>query len=118
MKTMFKLAVVALVLLSAICFAKKSPPKVQVYSRNPGEYGKKNVLICYVSDFHPPDITITLKKNGQEIQNSHQTDLAFEQGWKFHLTRYVDFTPQLGEDYTCEVNHMNEKKSYTWEADM
>ncbi|KAJ7987991.1 hypothetical protein DPEC_G00318990 [Dallia pectoralis] len=27
--------------------AKESPPKVQVYSRNPGEYGKVNALICH-----------------------------------------------------------------------
>lgn len=116
---MFKLAVVALVLLSASCFAKQSDPKVQVYSRNPGEYGKKNTLICYVSGFHPPDITIKLLKNGQEIPDSHQTDLAFEQGWQFHLTKYVDFTPQVGEEYTCRVRHMsNLEKSYTWEPDM
>ncbi|RAM39375.1 hypothetical protein DOZ52_29625, partial [Enterobacter hormaechei] len=63
----FKLAVVALVFLSASCSARQSDPKVQVYSRNPGEYGKANVLICYVSGFHPPDITIQLLKNGVEI---------------------------------------------------
>ncbi|WP_205684497.1 hypothetical protein, partial [Acinetobacter baumannii] len=50
--------------------AKYSPPKTQVYSRNPGEYGKENVLICHVSDFHPPDITITLLKNGVEIPDA------------------------------------------------
>ncbi|XP_048066825.1 beta-2-microglobulin, like [Megalobrama amblycephala] len=115
----FKLAVVALVFLSASCSAKQSDPKVQVYSRNPGEYGKPNVLICYVSGFHPPDIVIKLLKNGVEIPHSTQTDLAFEQGWQFHLTKYVDFTPQHGETYTCEVSHMkNTPKSFTWEPDM
>ncbi|XP_016090776.1 beta-2-microglobulin-like [Sinocyclocheilus grahami] len=115
---MLKLAVVALVLLSASCFAKQSDPKVQVYSRNPGDYGKKNVLICYVSGFHPPDITIELLKNGQEIPHSHQTDLAFEQGWQFHLTKHADFTPQAGEEYSCRVRHMSNTKTYTWEPDM
>ncbi|XP_077079846.1 beta-2-microglobulin, like [Siphateles boraxobius] len=115
----FKLAVVALVFLSASCSAKHADPTVQVYSRNPGEYDKANVLICYVSGFHPPDITIQLLKNGVEIPGSTQTDLAFEQGWKFHLTRYVDFKPKLGEDYTCKVSHMGAPaKSYTWEPDM
>lgn len=90
-------------------------PKVQVYSRNPGEYGKANVLICYVSGFHPPDITIQLLKNGVEIPGSTQTDLAFEEGWQFHLTKYVDFLPQPGEEYTCRVRHMSSPtKSYTW----
>ncbi|KAG1949249.1 beta-2-microglobulin-like [Pimephales promelas] len=115
----FKLAVVALVFLSASCSAKKTDPTVQVYSRHPGEYGKENVLICYVSGFHPPDISIKLLKNGVEIPNSKQTDLAFEAGWKFHLTRYVEFNPKSGEHYTCSVSHMGaEPKLFSWEPDM
>ncbi|XP_056319010.1 beta-2-microglobulin, like [Danio aesculapii] len=113
-----KLAVVAFVFLNASCLAKETPPKVQVYSRYPGEYGKDNVLICYVSGFHPPDITIELLKNGQEIPGATQTDLAFEQGWFFHLTKYVNFKPQSGEVYTCKVRHLKETKVYTWEPDM
>ncbi|MCI4381222.1 hypothetical protein PGIGA_G00249140 [Pangasianodon gigas] len=76
------LSFVVLAVFSASAFAKESSPKIQVYSRNPGEYGKENTLICHVSDFHPPDIEIKLMKNGAEIPNAKQTDLAFEQGWK------------------------------------
>ncbi|KAG7236827.1 hypothetical protein INR49_000204 [Caranx melampygus] len=65
----------------------QSPPKVQVYSRNPGEFGKENTLICHVTNFHPPDISIQLMKDGQEIPNAMQTDLAFKQDWHFHLTK-------------------------------
>uniref|UniRef100_A0A665W8W6 Beta-2-microglobulin-like n=1 Tax=Echeneis naucrates TaxID=173247 RepID=A0A665W8W6_ECHNA len=32
--------------------AKESPPKVQVYSYQPGEYGKENTLICHDWHFH------------------------------------------------------------------
>nr|AAH57435.1 Zgc:64161 [Danio rerio] len=114
----FKLAVVALVFLNASCLAKETPPKVQVYSRNPGEYDKDNTLICYVSGFHPPDITIELLKNGQPIEKTTQTDLAFEQGWFFHLTKFAAFKPRPGEVYTCQVRHLTETKTYTWEPDM
>uniref|UniRef100_A0A674A324 Beta-2-microglobulin n=1 Tax=Salmo trutta TaxID=8032 RepID=A0A674A324_SALTR len=108
--------------LSAIAFcvflgfinAKESPPKVQVYSRNPGEHGKDNTLICHVSGFHPPDISIQLLKNGVEIPDAKQTDLAFEQGWQFHLTKSVGFTPASGEEYTCRVRHLKNLKTYTW----
>ncbi|XP_017551836.1 beta-2-microglobulin, like [Pygocentrus nattereri] len=109
---------VALAVLSASSFAKVSSPKVQVYSRNPGEYGKENVLICHVSGFHPPDITIDLLKNGAEIQNTKQTDLAFEQGWQFHLTKSAAFNPSSGETYTCRVKHMDKTNMYSWEPDM
>uniref|UniRef100_A0A8K9WQJ5 Beta-2-microglobulin n=2 Tax=Salmoninae TaxID=504568 RepID=A0A8K9WQJ5_ONCMY len=95
-----------------------TPPKVQVYSRNPGNFGDKNTLICHVSGFHPPDISIQLLKNGVEIPDAKQTDLAFEQGWQFHLTKSVGFTPASGEEYTCRVRHLKNLKTYTWEADM
>lgn len=89
-------------------------PKVQVYSRNIGVYGQKNVLICYASGFHPPDITIDLLKDGNVIPGATQTDLAFEQGWDFHLTKYVEFLPQSGQEYTCRVRHLATTKTYTW----
>ncbi|XP_023668401.2 beta-2-microglobulin-like [Paramormyrops kingsleyae] len=111
---------VAVVLALALCSvnAKESPPKVQVYSRNPGEYGKGNTLICHVSGFHPPDITIELLKDNVEIPSAKQTDLAFEQGWQFHLTKTVEFTPVKGENYVCRVRHLSTTKTYTWDPDM
>ncbi|XP_030646082.1 beta-2-microglobulin, like [Chanos chanos] len=116
MKSLLSVAVLVAVL--ACCYAKVSHPKVQIYSRNPGEYGKDNTLICHVSGFHPPDITIELLKDGQPIGGAKQTDLAFEQGWDFHLTKHAPFKPQQGEQYTCKVTHMKSTNSYTWEADM
>lgn len=94
-----------------------APPKVQVYSRNPGEYGKENVLICHVSGFHPPDITIDLMKDGKEMTNTKQTDLAFEQGWQFHLTKSTPFNPKSGEAYSCRVRHLKNTKNYNWGKD-
>lgn len=91
-----------------------APPKVQVYSHHPGEYGQKNVLICHVSGFHPPDITIQLMKGDEELRNANQTDLAFESNWHFHLTKSVFFTPQHGEDYICKVTHGEKEVKYSW----
>uniref|UniRef100_A0A665W9B9 Beta-2-microglobulin n=1 Tax=Echeneis naucrates TaxID=173247 RepID=A0A665W9B9_ECHNA len=95
-----------------------SPPKVQVYSYQPGEYGKENTLICHVSGFHPPDITIELLKDEVVIPNTKLTDLAFEQDWHFHLTKSVSFTPSDGQKYTCRVTHRNMRKDYAWEPNM
>ncbi|TSO88096.1 Beta-2-microglobulin [Bagarius yarrelli] len=107
-----------LVGISACAFAIESPPKIQIYSRNPGVYGKENTLICHVSEFHPPDIEIKLMKNGQEITGAEQTDLSFEKGWKFHLTRSVSFNPVKEDTYTCFVRHMTNIKTITWDPDM
>ncbi|XP_029901908.1 beta-2-microglobulin-like [Myripristis murdjan] len=98
--------------------AKDSPPKVQVYSRNPGDFDKDNTLICHVSGFHPPDITIELLKNGVLMDNANQTDLAFEDNWHFFLTKSAPFTPKRGEEYRCKVTHLGSPKFYSWEPDM
>lgn len=91
-----------------------APPKVQIYSRDPGEYGTGNTLICHVSNFHPPDIEIKLFKDGVEIPGAKQTDLAFRKDWRFHLTKNVAFKPQKGEEYTCKVTHGGRESTYSW----
>ncbi|KAM9846033.1 beta-2-microglobulin-like isoform 1-T2 [Aulostomus maculatus] len=95
-----------------------SPPMVQVYSRLPGEFGKPNTLICHVSGFHPPEIRIQLLKDGQELADSRQTDLAFEENWQYHVTKHVAFTPWKGEHFSCRVTHMGKPSSISWEPDM
>ncbi|KAJ8346320.1 hypothetical protein AAFF_G00215050 [Aldrovandia affinis] len=115
-----KLFMAVAVLCVAMCSvsSKESPPKVQVYSRKPGEFGTPNTLICHVSAFHPPDISIALLKNGVEIPYAQQTDLAFEQTWQFHLTRSVSFTPDAKDQYSCQVKHLTNTSTHSWETDM
>ncbi|XP_053189811.1 beta-2-microglobulin-like [Scomber japonicus] len=110
---------VALFCLLGVSWAKESDPKVQVYSRSPGEFGKPNTLICHVSGFHPPEIRIELLKNNVEIPGSQQTDLAFEENWHYHLTRHVAFTPKKEDRFSCRVTHMQKApKTYIWDPDM
>ncbi|XP_049329297.1 beta-2-microglobulin [Astyanax mexicanus] len=117
MKLLLSFVVACFLYISAE--AKESPPKVQVYSYSTGEFGKPNHLICHVSEFHPPDINIELLRNGVVITEAKQTDLAFEQGWKFHLTKSVPFTPQKNEEYACRVTHMQKApQKYSWDPDM
>ncbi|XP_068442534.1 beta-2-microglobulin-like [Clinocottus analis] len=115
-------AFVCAVLVGLFCLppstAKQSPPKVQVYSRRPGEVGKENTLICHVTSFYPPEISIQLTKNGAKMTGAQQTDLAFEENWHYHLTKHVAFTPKPGEQFACTVTHLGVSKTYTWEADM
>ncbi|XP_071391066.1 beta-2-microglobulin-like [Centroberyx affinis] len=114
-------AVLCLAALAAIFCAvesKTSPPKVQVYSHQPGVYGEKNTLICHVTNFHPPDITIRLLKNGEELPEAVQTDLAFKQDWHFHLTKNAAFTPENGDKYSCKVTHGQTSNEYAWDPNM
>ncbi|KAL4640672.1 interleukin-1 receptor-associated kinase 3-like isoform X2 [Arapaima gigas] len=88
-------AAVLAVVLCVVVSARESPPKVSVYTRNPGEHGKPNKLICHTTGFHPPDIEITLTKNGQPIPESEckQSDLTFSQDWSFELTKTASIIP-------------------------
>lgn len=95
-------------------FFPLAPPKVQVYSYSPGEFGKDNYLICHVSGFHPPDISIDLLVDGVNIPETQQTDLAFEQGWMFHLTKSAPFKPQKGKEYSCRVRHLQKTQNFAW----
>ncbi|AWP00989.1 Beta-2-microglobulin [Scophthalmus maximus] len=113
MKAVLCLAALAVFVCSVE--SKYSPPKVQLYSRDPGENGKDNTLICHVSDFHPPDITIQLMKDGVELPNAKLTDLSFKQNWQFHLTKSVPFLPNDGQMYSCKVTHGSNVKDYAWE---
>ncbi|XP_008277005.1 beta-2-microglobulin [Stegastes partitus] len=115
-----KLVLFAAAVAALYCLvdSKHTPPKVQVYSRNPGQFGNENTLICHVSNFHPPDITIELLKNGAELPDATQTDLAFKHDWHFHLTKSAPFTPAEGTKYTCRVTHGGVSKDYEWEPKM
>ncbi|XP_056280801.1 beta-2-microglobulin-like [Pseudoliparis swirei] len=116
--TMLLLCLAALL---AVCFAQDTdytPPKVQVYSRQAGEFGKENTLICHVSGFHPPDISIELMKDGEELPEAQQTDLAFDRDWSFHLIKNVVFTPRREDKYSCQVTHGAAAKDYAWDPNM
>ncbi|KAK7878899.1 hypothetical protein WMY93_030833 [Mugilogobius chulae] len=109
------------VLVALVCAVEakeaRNPPKVQLYSRDPGQFGKQNTLICHVSEFHPPDITIELLKDGTPL-DSEQTDLAFKKNWHFHLTRSAIFTPEDGAKFTCRVTHGPKVTTYNWDPNM
>ncbi|KAM9334838.1 beta-2-microglobulin-like [Symphorus nematophorus] len=116
-----KFVVLCLAALAAVTSSQRAthtPPKVQVYSFAPGQYGKENILICHVSGFHPPDITIELLRDGSILPGANQTDLAFKKNWHFHLTKHVAFTPVDGQKFSCKVTHGQNTNEYAWDPNM
>lgn len=111
-------AVILIVMLWAdVSLSKNAAPKVQIYSREPGHYGESNILICHASGFHPPELNLKMFIDGKEMPNAEQTDLAFEENWYYHLTKYAKFTPEKGHQYSCMVTHLGIEKKYYWEPD-
>uniref|UniRef100_A0A5F8H0M1 Beta-2-microglobulin n=1 Tax=Monodelphis domestica TaxID=13616 RepID=A0A5F8H0M1_MONDO len=108
-------------LLGHLCFlpyldAITSPPRVQVYSRYPPDSDKSNFLNCYVSGFHPPQITIELLKDGKKMENVEQSDLSFSKDWTFNLLVSAPFDPNSNSEFACKVTHstLNEPKVVKW----
>ncbi|KAM8883410.1 beta-2-microglobulin-like isoform 1-T1 [Synchiropus picturatus] len=104
--------------LCLVCLSTiRQDPMVQVYSRNPGRMDEDNVLICHVSNFHPPEITINLLKNGEVISEAEQSDLSFEDNWQYHLIKHATFTPTSSDKFACRVTHEKKTKEHSWEPD-
>ncbi len=85
-----------------------------MYTRDPAEFGKENILICSASLFFPPDISIQLMRNGVELPDSKESDLVFKDDWRFHVTKHAVITPVSGEDYSCKITHGTHVNNHHW----
>ncbi|XP_061451064.1 beta-2-microglobulin [Rhineura floridana] len=90
--------------------ASTRTPNVQVYSRHPLEIGKKNELNCYVDQFHPPKINITLLRNSQPLENMQHSDLSFDKTWAFNRLVYAEVVPNGKDKFFCKVEHSTLKE--------
>ncbi|XP_050823410.1 beta-2-microglobulin [Gopherus flavomarginatus] len=99
--------------------ATQRAPKVHVYSRHPVENGKSNILNCYVEEFHPPNIEITLLKNGVKMDAMEMSDLSFSDDWTFQRLVHAPFTPNGQDSYECQVVHstLTSPKKVRWDPD-
>ncbi len=92
-------------------------PSVNVYTEFPEQQGKVNVLYCYATGFYPGDIELNFYLNGQKFTVKAETsDLMYGEDWTFRVYKYMNITPQYGDEYTCEVRHSSlaEPKMTEW----
>ncbi|XP_060116143.1 beta-2-microglobulin [Heteronotia binoei] len=83
---------------------EKRTPSVQVFTRYPVEFGKENILQCYVDGFHPPKISVTLLKNGKKM-DCQQSDLSFHSNWAFFQLFHANVTIDEKDEYAFRVEH-------------
>ncbi|KAM9353552.1 beta-2-microglobulin-like [Symphorus nematophorus] len=84
-------------------------PTSLIYPRQEVEPGVSNTLICFVDNFHPPNVDITWTWNGQLVNQSNvsQTQYYSNSDFSFRLYSYLDFTPEEGDIYSCSVHHIS-----------
>lgn len=119
MSLLVRVGVLLLLLALAGLANADEAPKVEVYSRKHAANGEENVLNCFASGFYPPQISITLLKNGQPMSDVKHADMSFNDKWHFQQLVYAPFRPQRGDTYSCKVAHsaLPEPQTYRWDPD-
>lgn len=81
-------------------------PEVTVYPERTPLLQQHNLLVCLVTGFYPGDINIRWFRNGQEEQSGvMSTGLIRNGDWTFQTTVMLEMTPELGDIYSCLVEH-------------
>eukprot|EP00071_Canis_lupus_P047899 XP_022281456.1 major histocompatibility complex, class II, DO beta isoform X3 [Canis lupus familiaris] len=85
---------------------RKVQPEVTVYPERTPSMQHHNLLLCSVTGFYPGDIKIKWFRNGQEERvGVMSTGLIRNGDWTFQTMVMLEMTPELGDVYTCLVNH-------------
>ncbi|XP_067249923.1 HLA class II histocompatibility antigen, DP alpha 1 chain-like [Chanodichthys erythropterus] len=81
-------------------------PQTSIYPKDNVQLGVQNTLVCHVTGFYPPSLSISWTKNnvnvteGMSLSQYHpRTDGTF------NIFSTLKFTPAEGDIYSCTVNH-------------
>ncbi|XP_039887306.1 H-2 class II histocompatibility antigen, A-U alpha chain-like [Simochromis diagramma] len=90
-----------------------APSGVMIYTRDEVDFGEKNTLICHVTGFYPAPVNVSWTKNGQKVTGSSINVPYPNKDWTFTQISRLQFTPQLGDVYSCAVEHVTLTKPVT-----
>nr|AFD01255.1 MHC class II alpha subunit [Oreochromis niloticus] len=86
---------------------RDAPSAVMIYTRDEVEFGVQNTLICHVTGFYPAPVNVSWTKNEQKVTQGSKINTPYpnKDGTFTQISR-LDFTPQLGDIYSCKVQHL------------
>ncbi|XP_007957200.1 HLA class II histocompatibility antigen, DO beta chain [Orycteropus afer afer] len=86
--------------------ARKVQPEVMVYLERTPSLHHPNLLLCSVTNFYPGDIKVKWFRNGEEERAGIvSTGLIRNGDWTFQTVVMLEMTLELGDVYTCLVDH-------------
>ncbi|XP_038226907.1 DLA class II histocompatibility antigen, DR-1 beta chain-like isoform X1 [Dermochelys coriacea] len=98
---------------------RRVQPKVKVSPTTSESGPHSHLLVCSVTGFYPSGIEIKWLKNGQEqTAGVVSTELLQNGDWTFQILVMLEMSPQRGDIYTCQVEHISLQGPITvnWEA--
>ncbi|KAI9527170.1 hypothetical protein NQZ68_032750 [Dissostichus eleginoides] len=87
---------------------EKDPPSTPLlYTKQEVEMGEGNVLVCHVTGFYPAPVSFFWTKNGENVTEGTSFPVPFlSKEGSFSQFSRLEFTPQLGDIYSCGVQHL------------
>ncbi|KAI4881860.1 hypothetical protein NFI96_011955 [Prochilodus magdalenae] len=99
-----------------------APPQSMLYPQKEVRVGVRNTLICFVTDFHPAPVKVSWTRNEVPVSETEvtQTQYYSNPDYSFRTFSYLDFTPQVGDVYSCTVRHRGLRAPLTrlWELEL
>ncbi|XP_048036062.1 H-2 class II histocompatibility antigen, A-U alpha chain-like [Megalobrama amblycephala] len=97
------------------------PPQTSMYSKDDVLPDVNNTLICHVTGFFPPPITVSWTKNDINVtDNIKVSQYRPNSDGTYNFFAYLTFVPEDGDIYTCTVNHksLEEPQTKTWDVEV
>ncbi|KAI4881964.1 hypothetical protein NFI96_029692 [Prochilodus magdalenae] len=97
----------------------KNAPQTSVYSKADVQLGSQNTLICYITGFYPPQVTVSWTRNNVKVSDQVSLSRYYPTSdGTFNLISHLSFTPEQGDIYTCTVEHtaLDRPLTKTWDV--
>ncbi len=100
-------------------FVFKDPPQTSIYSKDDVLQNVENTLICLVTGFFPPPVTVSWTKNNVPVhvtENMKVSQYRPNNDGTYNFFASLKFIPEEGDIYACTVNHksLQEPQTKTW----
>uniref|UniRef100_A0A8C1S535 Si:busm1-194e12.11 n=1 Tax=Cyprinus carpio TaxID=7962 RepID=A0A8C1S535_CYPCA len=81
-------------------------PHTSIYLKDDVELGVQNALICHVTGFYPPSLSISWTVNNANVtEGISLSQYRPRADGTFNIFSTLKFTPAEGDIYSCTVNH-------------